>query len=149
MRIGRWSVYDPSLLFQFSPKPTSFGDTRGHDVVRNTLNYSLNLIALQDQNSKLKSANTLLTRTTTSWNTRVNKCSSVRRIRIQPMANPLEEDDEREEEIGTKGNKKRLPIWSVVKNTSLFITLCVFLLTSVLVLDAYKFVSVRVSLGLG
>ncbi len=50
-------------------------------------------------------------------------------------------------EMGTKGNKKGQPIWSFVKNTSLFITLCVFVLTSVLVLDAYKFVSVRVSIA--
>ena len=59
------------------------------------------------------------------------------------MGNIAQEDDERDE-IGTKGNKKGLPIWSLVKNTSLFITLCVFVLTSVLVLGAYKFVSVRV-----
>ena len=56
-----------------------------------------------------------------------------------------QDDDDEREEVGTKGNKKGLPIWSFVKNTSLVITICVFVLTSVLVLDAYKFVSVRVS----
>ena len=63
------------------------------------------------------------------------------------MVTAVQDDYEKEEiEMGTKGNKKGQPIlWSLVKNTSLFITLCVFLLTSVLVLDAYKFVSVRVS----
>jgi len=42
-----------------------------------------------------------------------------------------------------KGNKKGLPVWSFVKNASLIITVFLFFITGVLVLDAYKFVSVR------
>ena len=50
------------------------------------------------------------------------------------------DDDE-----GTKGNRKRVPIWSIVKNASFAITACFFVLLIVLSLDAYKFISVRVS----
>lgn len=47
------------------------------------------------------------------------------------------------EEEGVKGNKKGRPVWTFVKNTSLAITIFLFFFTIVLVLDAYKFVSVR------
>jgi len=47
------------------------------------------------------------------------------------------------DEEGVKGNKKGKPIWSFVKNASLAITIFLFFFTIVLVLDAYKFVSVR------
>jgi len=53
------------------------------------------------------------------------------------MASPDEE--------GVKGNKKGVPVWTFVKNASLIITIFLFFFTIVLVLDAYKFVSVRVS----
>jgi len=46
-------------------------------------------------------------------------------------------------EEGTKGNKKGRPIWMYIKNASFTVTLLMFLFTTVLVLDAYKFVSVR------
>ena len=49
------------------------------------------------------------------------------------------------DEEGLKGNKKGRPVWSFVKNASLAITIFLFFFTIVLVLDAYKFVSVRVS----
>ena len=49
------------------------------------------------------------------------------------------------QEEGVKGNKKGVPVWTFVKNASLLITICLFFFTIVLVLDAYKFVSVRVS----
>lgn len=52
------------------------------------------------------------------------------------------DDDEGE---GTKGNRKRVPIWSIVKNASFVITAGFFILLIVLSLDAYKFISVRVS----
>lgn len=48
-------------------------------------------------------------------------------------------------EEGVKGNKKGVPVWTFVKNASLAITIFLFFFTIVLVLDAYKFVSVRVS----
>ena len=48
-------------------------------------------------------------------------------------------------EEGLKGNKKGVPVWTFVKNASLAITIFLFFFTIVLVLDAYKFVSVRVS----
>merc|ERR1719251_352246 len=51
------------------------------------------------------------------------------------MASPDEE--------GLKGNKKGRPVWAFVKNASLAVTMFLFFLTIVLVLDAYKFVSVR------
>mmetsp|Transcript_938 Transcript_938/g.1954 ORF Transcript_938/g.1954 Transcript_938/m.1954 type:complete len:138 (-) Transcript_938:292-705(-) len=47
------------------------------------------------------------------------------------------------DEGGVKGNKKGVPVWSFVKNASLVITIFLFFFTIVLVLDAYKFVSVR------
>jgi len=47
------------------------------------------------------------------------------------------------DEEGVKGNKKGVPVWSFVKNASLVITIFLFFFTIVLVLDAYKFVSVR------
>ncbi|KAL7529283.1 hypothetical protein ACHAXR_003928 [Thalassiosira sp. AJA248-18] len=47
------------------------------------------------------------------------------------------------DEEGLKGNKKGPPVWTFVKNASLAITLFLFFFTVVLVLDAYKFVSVR------
>eukprot|EP00584_Thalassiosira_punctigera_P005045 CAMPEP_0172534974 /NCGR_PEP_ID=MMETSP1067-20121228/7162_1 /TAXON_ID=265564 ORGANISM="Thalassiosira punctigera, Strain Tpunct2005C2" /NCGR_SAMPLE_ID=MMETSP1067 /ASSEMBLY_ACC=CAM_ASM_000444 /LENGTH=177 /DNA_ID=CAMNT_0013319857 /DNA_START=92 /DNA_END=625 /DNA_ORIENTATION=- len=47
------------------------------------------------------------------------------------------------DEEGLKGNKKGRPVWSFVKNASLAITIFLFFFTIVLVLDAYKFVSVR------
>mmetsp|Transcript_3955 Transcript_3955/g.10008 ORF Transcript_3955/g.10008 Transcript_3955/m.10008 type:complete len:152 (-) Transcript_3955:152-607(-) len=47
------------------------------------------------------------------------------------------------QEEGVKGNKKGVPVWTFVKNASLLITICLFFFTIVLVLDAYKFVSVR------
>ena len=50
-----------------------------------------------------------------------------------------------DDEEGTKGNRKRVPIWSIVKNASFAITACFFVLLIVLSLDAYKFISVRVS----
>jgi len=50
-------------------------------------------------------------------------------------------DDDREE--GTKGNKKGRPLWRLVRHASLIVTLFLFFFTVVLVLDAYKFVSVR------
>ena len=49
-------------------------------------------------------------------------------------------------EEGVKGNKKGVPVWTFVKNASLAITIFLFFFTIVLVLDAYKFVSVRVSI---
>mmetsp|Transcript_28341 Transcript_28341/g.53498 ORF Transcript_28341/g.53498 Transcript_28341/m.53498 type:complete len:84 (-) Transcript_28341:801-1052(-) len=49
------------------------------------------------------------------------------------------------DEEGLKGNKKGRPVWAFVKNASLAITIFLFFFTIVLVLDAYKFVSVRVS----
>jgi hypothetical protein len=49
------------------------------------------------------------------------------------------------EEGGVKGNKKGRPLWTFVKNASFIMTAAMFLVTFVLVLDAYKFVSVRVS----
>ena len=50
-----------------------------------------------------------------------------------------------DEEGGVKGNKKGPPVWTFVKNASLAVTIFLFFITIVLVLDAYKFVSVRVS----
>ena len=50
-----------------------------------------------------------------------------------------------DDEEGTKGNRKRVPIWSIVKNASFAITAGFFVLLIVLSLDAYKFISVRVS----
>ncbi len=50
-----------------------------------------------------------------------------------------------DDEEGTKGNRKRVPIWTIVKNASFAITACFFILLIVLSLDAYKFISVRVS----
>ncbi|KAL7489235.1 hypothetical protein ACHAW6_014813 [Cyclotella cf. meneghiniana] len=47
------------------------------------------------------------------------------------------------EEGGTKGNKKGRPLWTFVKNTSLLITVVMFVVVIVLTLDAYKFVSFR------
>ncbi|KAL7551265.1 hypothetical protein ACHAWF_014459 [Thalassiosira exigua] len=47
------------------------------------------------------------------------------------------------DEEGLKGNKKGRPVWTFVKNASLAITVFLFFFTIVLVLDAYKFVSVR------
>mmetsp|Transcript_7208 Transcript_7208/g.13080 ORF Transcript_7208/g.13080 Transcript_7208/m.13080 type:complete len:161 (+) Transcript_7208:99-581(+) len=47
------------------------------------------------------------------------------------------------DEEGLKGNKKGRPVWAFVKNASLAITIFLFFFTIVLVLDAYKFVSVR------
>eukprot|EP00571_Detonula_confervacea_P013344 CAMPEP_0172301760 /NCGR_PEP_ID=MMETSP1058-20130122/3579_1 /TAXON_ID=83371 /ORGANISM="Detonula confervacea, Strain CCMP 353" /LENGTH=117 /DNA_ID=CAMNT_0013011999 /DNA_START=103 /DNA_END=452 /DNA_ORIENTATION=+ len=47
------------------------------------------------------------------------------------------------DEGGVKGNKKGVPVWAFVKNASLIITIALFFFTIVLVLDAYKFVSVR------
>ena len=49
-------------------------------------------------------------------------------------------------EEGLKGNKKGRPIWTVVKRTSLAMSLVGFLFTTILVLDAFRFVSVRVSI---
>ena len=52
-----------------------------------------------------------------------------------------------DEDEGVKGNKKGGPqVWTFVKNASLAITIFLFFITIVLVLDAYKFVSVRVSI---
>ena len=51
-----------------------------------------------------------------------------------------------DEEGGVKGNKKGPPVWTFVKNASLAVTIFLFFITIVLVLDAYKFVSVRVSI---
>ncbi|KAL3822656.1 hypothetical protein ACHAXA_001809 [Cyclostephanos tholiformis] len=48
-----------------------------------------------------------------------------------------------EDEDGTKGNRKRIPVWSIVKNASFVITASFFILCIVLSLDAYKFISVR------
>lgn len=49
-----------------------------------------------------------------------------------------------DEDEGVKGNKKGGPqVWTFVKNASLAITIFLFFITIVLVLDAYKFVSVR------
>ena len=48
-------------------------------------------------------------------------------------------------EEGLKGNKKGRPIWTFVKKTSLAVTVLGFIVTTVLVLDAYKFVTIRVS----
>lgn len=50
------------------------------------------------------------------------------------------DDDE-----GLKGNRKGKTAWTFVKNASLLVTVFLFFFTIVLVLDAYKFVSVRVS----
>eukprot|EP00585_Thalassiosira_rotula_P005420 CAMPEP_0196140852 /NCGR_PEP_ID=MMETSP0910-20130528/7606_1 /TAXON_ID=49265 /ORGANISM="Thalassiosira rotula, Strain GSO102" /LENGTH=168 /DNA_ID=CAMNT_0041401769 /DNA_START=106 /DNA_END=612 /DNA_ORIENTATION=+ len=47
------------------------------------------------------------------------------------------------DEEGLKGNKKGRPMWAFVKNASLAVTIFLFFFTVVLVLDAYKFVSVR------
>ena len=54
-----------------------------------------------------------------------------------------DDDDE-----GTKGHKRGRPLWSFVKNASLAVTCLLFLVCLILVLDAYKFVSVRVSASL-
>ena len=53
------------------------------------------------------------------------------------------------DEEGTKGNTKGRPLWKFVKHASLGVTVFLFFLTVVLVLDAYKFVSVRVSSCVG
>jgi len=43
---------------------------------------------------------------------------------------------------GVKGKRGR-PVWTFIKNASFAMTLIMFIFTTVLVLDAYKFVSVR------
>jgi uncharacterized protein HemX len=48
-----------------------------------------------------------------------------------------------EEHPNAKYNKKGPAIWTFVKNTAFFVTLLLFLLAVVLMLDAYKFVSIR------
>ena len=53
------------------------------------------------------------------------------------MATPYEE--------GFKGNKKGCPVWAIVKNASLASTIFLLFFTIVLVLDAHKFIAVRVS----
>mmetsp|Transcript_20987 Transcript_20987/g.43065 ORF Transcript_20987/g.43065 Transcript_20987/m.43065 type:complete len:186 (+) Transcript_20987:265-822(+) len=47
------------------------------------------------------------------------------------------------EEEGLKGNKKGRPIWTFIKNASLAMTVLMFIFTTVLILDAYKFVTIR------
>ena len=64
----------------------------------------------------------------------------ISREKINRNSAMASDDDE-----GTKGNRKRVPIWSIVKNASFAITACFFVLLIVLSLDAYKFISVRVS----
>ncbi|KAL7507906.1 hypothetical protein ACHAXN_005604 [Cyclotella atomus] len=48
-----------------------------------------------------------------------------------------------EEHPNAKYNKKGPAIWTFVKNTAFLVTLLLFLLCVILMLDAYKFVSVR------
>eukprot|EP00956_Cyclotella_meneghiniana_P018431 scaffold30656_cov62-Cyclotella_meneghiniana.AAC.7 len=48
-----------------------------------------------------------------------------------------------EEDASAKYNKKGPAIWRFVKNAAFIVTLLFFLLSAVLILDAYKFVSVR------
>jgi len=54
-------------------------------------------------------------------------------------------DEEHPDDEGTKGNKKGRPVLAVVKQASLAATALLLVFTIVIVLDAYKFVSVRVS----
>ena len=48
-----------------------------------------------------------------------------------------------EEHPNAKYNKKGPAIWTFVKNAAFLVTLLLFVLSTVLILDAYKFVSVR------
>eukprot|EP00956_Cyclotella_meneghiniana_P025028 scaffold51375_cov37-Cyclotella_meneghiniana.AAC.2 len=48
-----------------------------------------------------------------------------------------------EEDANAKYNKKGPAIWRFVKNAAFIVTLLFFLLSAILILDAYKFVSVR------
>jgi hypothetical protein len=45
------------------------------------------------------------------------------------------------------GKRKGRKVWLFVKNTSMALTVLMFFFTVILVLDAYKFVSIRVSIG--
>ncbi len=44
------------------------------------------------------------------------------------------------------GKRKGRKVWLFVKNASMALTIFMFFVTVILVLDAYKFVSIRVSL---
>lgn len=48
-----------------------------------------------------------------------------------------------EEHPNAKYNKKGPAIWTFVKNAAFLVTLLLFVLSTVLILDAYKFVSIR------